>query len=1003
MTVQDLRPNSQDTSAFYLGNIFEILVDPNATRTLIPSSVLKPPPFSAPGYAIWVNSLWFLSFVISLTCALLATSLQQWSRRYIRVAQPARCSPEKRARMRAFFAEGVDKMHIPWAVEALPTLLHLSVFLFFGGLVIFLFNIDHAVFGSVILWFGLFSIMYGLITMMPIVRHDSPYYAPLSRSAWFLYTSLNYVFFKVLASKYRRSGAFESWLRFSTLKERYHGWMLGGVEKAAEETVSERSSEIDIRIFDWTIGVLEEDDSLEKFLEAIPGFFRSKLVNHLEGDLPEDILNKLWSAMNRFMNRTLSSNSVIESVKTRRAVICRDIMSMIPYPITSLYDSFADFFDQAPVSIERRQAMARWRIHVLESVFDAIGEDSSWEKFFEVVPGFFDPELVDDLEEHLPNEFRIKFNEALSGFLDRSFLFSSVTESVRNGRFIICLNAAHAALGSDDVFQILRDILSGRWPELLQSFEMGHSLRRWSNGKDERFILEVRRIVAQIVVGVRERDDRWVSLVKAEYSIAEHVLRKYINHGDNLSLSILLHMTRQAFHTGSWTPWILSLLSEFNIRNTLPELQHDFCALWNDIVLDAWDEEGLVKFPIWILREIRHAYIALHEGTGAALTAFSASTYHFDPVLVQPSSYRLCNINSHRQRLTSLTIHTPVTDSLVVPPLTQLDQSSTGTALPHCLPTILESVHTPDGSTASQQNEETFVIVEPHSSTDYTSDPSHAVTQGFTSPPLTINSVHIAQATPGPSIPKSIIRNADLHVPDVALHVACQSTPSAGEIAATKLVRSDDPTRQIHTSELGETSHAPVVPSLFQHLDPVPASIMPSTGPHPVDDPDALQDTNSSATASHPLGDNKQWDAVAPCAAPDTGVIPSTVIPTPWSIPTIVVSDSSSPLILPPALSTRTTTTEPPSFVESAPIQPDHTLHTLRSPSSSQTTASSHISPQVTSRVVTPNPHDDSRGLDPPIPMTRPPHLNQTAPPTHDITASTLPLKDQVQHDVDEL
>ncbi|KAF8480726.1 hypothetical protein DFH94DRAFT_609341, partial [Russula ochroleuca] len=142
VTVPDLRPDSQDTSAFYLGNIYGVLADPNATHSFI-SPVVKPLPFSPPRYAIWVNSLWFLSFVISLTCALLATSLQQWSRRYIKAAQPAWCSPEKRARMRALFAEGVEKMYIPWAVEGLPTLVHLSVFLFLGGLVIFLFNVDH--------------------------------------------------------------------------------------------------------------------------------------------------------------------------------------------------------------------------------------------------------------------------------------------------------------------------------------------------------------------------------------------------------------------------------------------------------------------------------------------------------------------------------------------------------------------------------------------------------------------------------------------------------------------------------------------------------------------------------------------------------------------------------------------------------------------------------------------------------------------------------------------
>ena len=52
--------------------------------------------------------------------------------------------------MRALFAEGVENMYISWAVEGLPTLVHLSVFIFFAGLVIFLFNVDNGVFSSVI-------------------------------------------------------------------------------------------------------------------------------------------------------------------------------------------------------------------------------------------------------------------------------------------------------------------------------------------------------------------------------------------------------------------------------------------------------------------------------------------------------------------------------------------------------------------------------------------------------------------------------------------------------------------------------------------------------------------------------------------------------------------------------------------------------------------------------------------------------------------------------------
>ncbi|KAH9970875.1 hypothetical protein BGW80DRAFT_1175416, partial [Lactifluus volemus] len=109
VSIQDLRPNPQDTTAFYVGQIYQLLADPNISRTSILATPAQPPPFSPPTYAIWVNSLWFLSLVISLTCALLATLLQQWARRYITVTHLPRYSPHNRARIRAFFADGVER------------------------------------------------------------------------------------------------------------------------------------------------------------------------------------------------------------------------------------------------------------------------------------------------------------------------------------------------------------------------------------------------------------------------------------------------------------------------------------------------------------------------------------------------------------------------------------------------------------------------------------------------------------------------------------------------------------------------------------------------------------------------------------------------------------------------------------------------------------------------------------------------------------------------------
>ena len=198
VSIQDLKPNSQDISAFYLANIYQVLADVNKSGISLPPTPSVSPQFAPPTSAIWVNCLWFLSLVMSLTCALLATLLQQWARRYLWVTRP-RCSPHRRSRIRSFFAEGVDQLHLPWAVEMLPTLLHSSLFLFFFGLAVFFFNIHHTVFSIVLWWVGLLTSIYIFVTFMPIFRQDSPYYTPLSRSAWFLTNSFLYVLFKFLS------------------------------------------------------------------------------------------------------------------------------------------------------------------------------------------------------------------------------------------------------------------------------------------------------------------------------------------------------------------------------------------------------------------------------------------------------------------------------------------------------------------------------------------------------------------------------------------------------------------------------------------------------------------------------------------------------------------------------------------------------------------------------------------------------------------------------------
>jgi Family of unknown function (DUF6535) len=324
VSIQDLRPNPQDISAFYLKNILQLLADPNVSRASILATSTEPPPFSPPKFAIWVNSLWLLSLVIGLTCALLATLLQQWARRYVTITQPPRSSPHKRARVRAFFADGVERFHLPWAVETLPTLLHVSLFLFFFGLLILLFNINHTTFNAVVWWVVLSAIVYGCITLMPIFRHDSPYYAPLSFSAWVLFSGVSCAVFR-LCSYRPFSNRFSpgTRIRCDELTETYRKRFLGGILKATQESASTSSAEADRLILKWTFDALDEDHEFEEFFEAIPGFCTSNVVHDPPAILRSLGYRQFGEALHGFHTRTLSSSllSISETVRERRLMV----------------------------------------------------------------------------------------------------------------------------------------------------------------------------------------------------------------------------------------------------------------------------------------------------------------------------------------------------------------------------------------------------------------------------------------------------------------------------------------------------------------------------------------------------------------------------------------------------------------------------------------------------------------------------------------------------------
>ncbi|KAH9178559.1 hypothetical protein EDB89DRAFT_1927157 [Lactarius sanguifluus] len=528
VTIQDLRPNSQDTS---------------------------PPPFTPLTYAVWVNSLWFLSLAISLTCAMLATLLQQWARRYLKITQP-RYRPHKRAIIREFFVEGVEKLHLPWMVEALPTLLHISLFLFFAGLAIFLYNVHLAVFIAVLGWVALCVIAYGCITLMPIFWHNSPYCTPLSSFTWVL---LHGIFFAILwcCSIFERFGLTTPHYMIYLGKISRQRFVKGMVE-SVEQTVSSLSFEIYARALMWAFDSLDEDHELERFFAGIPGLCGSEVVS----------------------------------------------------------DPFQVFI--------------------------------------------------------APNERRL--SEALIGLMQRTLTSPLVNEQIRRRRSLICIKAMRAASLPIKPY-IFQDVFNGAWDGVSNFVDFGHFLWR-GNYNDRHQAYYSTCMVAIVMVKVKERDDRWFQLAMNHLGISAPVLESYLSYGDSVLLANWIRVIRCIIPVPSEPSQdrnnfvgrkTLELVSKFDIKDTLPTLQHDFCELWNEIV-------GLARFTpdhrirslsIAILKDVRHAYIALHDGTDSAPTAFSATTIDDERILFSSSSYPLCNIPDHRPHHASHSqdAHTGMKDS----------------------------------------------------------------------------------------------------------------------------------------------------------------------------------------------------------------------------------------------------------------------------------------------------------------------------------------------------
>ena len=194
-----------------------------------------------------------MALAFSLSAALLAILVQQWVRDYMHVFQRY-SDPQKSARMRQYLNDGSEGWYMPIAAEAVPGLLHVSLFLFFAGLADSTLSINTAIGLRTTIPIGICGLLYMFITLAPVIYPQSPYQTSYSGVIW-------YAVQKLRDQRYRD--------RDGRLKSVSTNMAQGQMQLSMEGTMDREDR--DKRAILWLMDNLTEDAEIKSFVMSAAG------------------------------------------------------------------------------------------------------------------------------------------------------------------------------------------------------------------------------------------------------------------------------------------------------------------------------------------------------------------------------------------------------------------------------------------------------------------------------------------------------------------------------------------------------------------------------------------------------------------------------------------------------------------------------------------------------------------------------------------------------------
>ena len=262
----------------------------------------------------------------------------QWARKYLDLPQTPNV-PRERARVRSILFFGMEKYRMHLAVETAPKLLHLSVFLFFIGLVVFFFTIFKTVAIVMFISVGLFGSAYFVLTILPCLDHGCPYSTPMSSLWWYTWhASLSHV------ARYphfilrrlhaccvpsnlgeitsRRQWILTQWLQTIEYYAEKHGERLKlGFRDTVVVYARDASQVVDVEALTWLFQLPTETSTIQKFVASLPGETVIQLLSKSFQEGKITFRHHLSTLLRSCILNTASSG-LDENTRRQRLLVC---------------------------------------------------------------------------------------------------------------------------------------------------------------------------------------------------------------------------------------------------------------------------------------------------------------------------------------------------------------------------------------------------------------------------------------------------------------------------------------------------------------------------------------------------------------------------------------------------------------------------------------------------------------------------------------------------------